>query len=161
MTRDEVVGAVHAFLAVFSGEGNAAERERELRKALDRLALAYHFAEAPAADEREYPSVREPGIEKWKSLCARYAAVFPDFGHYNMTMDVIEKVGAGELIIGDAIDDLADITQDVQEFLDRWSSNSPEDALWHFRSSFEYHWGRHLRSLQSYLHERAFYAPDT
>ena len=160
MTRDEVVGAVRGFMAVLSGEGGDQSREQELRKALDRLALAYHFSEAPA-DERHYPRVREPGIERWKALCQRYSALFPDFGSYNTTMDVIEKVGSGEVIIGDPIDDLADITQDVQEFLDRWDRTSPEDALWHFRSSFEFHWGRHLRSLQVYLHERAFYAPET
>lgn len=156
MTRSDILAAARDFLSLLSGELPREERERGLRRALDRLALAYHHAEAPL-DAREYPDVRETGIERWNALCERLLSLFPDFGHYNVAADIIDNVGTGKLAAGDPIDDLADIALDLQEFIERWERNSEEDALECFRFGFESHWGRHLRALQVYLHERAFY----
>ncbi|MFN7134579.1 MAG: DUF5063 domain-containing protein, partial [Myxococcales bacterium] len=60
-----------------------------------------------------------------------------------------------QIMVGDAIDDIVDIANDLQQVVWRWETTSEADALWHFRFSFTSHWGAHLRALQLYLHERA------
>ena len=63
------------------------------------------------------------------------------------------------MVVGDALDDVADIAHDLKEVLGRWESTSEADAIWYLRMGFETHWGKHLRSLQLYLHAREFYPP--
>ncbi|MFY0522667.1 DUF5063 domain-containing protein [Archangium gephyra] len=152
MTRGEILDAVKQFLSLMEGAGPAEEREKALRLALDRLALAYHFAEAPS-DDRDHPG---PPRADYQVLRERISALFPRYGFYNAVLDVTEKVGAPETGIADAIDDLTDITLEMHEVLARWETTSEEDALWHFRFLYETHWGQHLRSLQQYLHALAF-----
>jgi hypothetical protein len=55
---------------------------------------------------------------------------------------------------GDAIDDLADIVQDLEEVIWRFENVGSEDGLWHFKSLYRMHWGRHLRELSLYLHAK-------
>jgi Domain of unknown function (DUF5063) len=46
-------------------------------------------------------------------------------------------------------DDLADIWRDLKEGLDvltNRTASAEVDAIWHWRFSFESHWGRHARS---------------
>ena len=152
MTRGEILEAVKQFLSLVEQGGPAEKREKSLRLALDRLALAYHFAEAPT-DDRTHP---EPPRTDYQELRARIAPLFPRFGFYNALLDITVKVGTPEVGVADAIDDLTDITLDLQEVLARWETTSEEDALFHFRFLFETHWGGHLRSLQQYLHVLAF-----
>jgi hypothetical protein len=151
MTRQEILGTAKEFLSLLEGRVPMEERERRLRWLLDRLALAYHFADAPF-DSRDVPA---PPRADDAALRPRIGQLFPGLGLYNAVLDVAEKVGESEPGIGDAVDDLTDIARDLQEVVTRWEM-SEEDALWHFRFGFESHWGRHLRSLQLYLHERAF-----
>lgn len=151
MTRQEILGTAKEFLALLEGSGPTEELEGRLRWLLDRLALAYHFAEAPF-DGRHFPA---PPRADDAALRPRIGQRFPGLGFYNDVLDVAGKPGESEQGIGDAVDDLADIARDLQEVVTRWET-SEEDALWHFRFGFQSHWGRHLRSLQLYLHERAF-----
>ena len=58
-------------------------------------------------------------------------------------------------MIGDAIDDLADISNDLAEALRRWDHLGPDDAHWHFHQMF-FHWGWHMRELQSFLNAHLF-----
>jgi hypothetical protein len=57
-------------------------------------------------------------------------------------------------MVGDAIDDLADIAADLEEVV--WA----DDAHWHYKFLFEVHWGMHLRELALYLHANALRASD-
>jgi Domain of unknown function (DUF5063) len=151
MTRGEILDAVKQFLSLMEGAGSAEEREKALRLALDRLALASHFTEAPF-DERDHP---DPPRADYQVLRERISALFPHYGFYNAILDVSEKVGEPQVGIADAIDDLSDIAMDLYEVRARWETTSEEDALFHFRLLFKSHWGQHLRSLQQYLHALA------
>ncbi|GEL69463.1 DUF5063 domain-containing protein [Myxococcus virescens] len=152
MTRKDILEAVKRFVGVLDEQSHIEDREGALRAALDRLALAYHFAAVPF-DQTKHPDA--PRADYW-SLRECIAPLFPALGLYNEALHIVDKVGESELSIGDAIDDLTDIAMDLHSVLFRWENTSEEDALWHFRFGFETHWGLHLRSLQLYLHQRAF-----
>jgi hypothetical protein len=151
MKPADILEAVREFLAALERPLTAEERELALRVALDRLALASHFAE-PAFDEANYPA---PTVPTYDVLRAKVAPLFPELGYYNAALDMVDNVGDSELGVEDAIDDLVDIARELQNVLLRWETTSEADALWHFRHGFKSHWGKHLRSLQLYLHERA------
>jgi len=152
MKAEDVLNAVKEFVALLEEQNVVQDREEALRVALDRLALASHFA-AASLDATEYPE--PPGVD-YEALRERIKPLFPGLGYYNEALDVSERLGESKLGTGDAIDDLTDIAKDVQEVFLRWQVTSERDALWYFRFGFESHWGRHLRSLQLYLHDRAF-----
>lgn len=151
MTPTEVLEAVREFLVVLERPLRPEDREAALRLALDRLALASHFAK-PASDDAHHSA---PPVPSSDVLRAKIGPLFPELGYYNTALDTVDKVGDSELGVGDAIDDLVDIARELQAVLLRWETNSAADALWHFRQGFKSHWGKHLRSLQLYLHERA------
>ena len=76
-------------------------------------------------------------------------ARFPDLGLYGTVFGIDVP---GEAFIGDAIDDILDITNDLKQVLWRFDCFGDDDANWHFRMLFEIHWGQHLRALAYYLH---------
>lgn len=125
-------------------------RVQELRRVLDRLAVAYHSLETTSVPTEEQP---EPARTEYAVMRARYAAAFPGLGAYHAVADVSAPAAPPEVTLGDALDDLTDIALDLEEVLDR-ANASLEDALWYFRFLFETHWGAHLRFLQLYLHTR-------
>ncbi|WP_371745665.1 DUF5063 domain-containing protein [Myxococcus sp. CA033] len=127
-------------------------REVMLREALDRLALASHFAEVPLDTSSSRWSPPAPADD---GLRARIGPLFPGLGYYNVASDIAERVGESSLVVGDALDDLVDIVKDIQAVVTCWETAGEAEALWLFRFGFTSHWGMHLRSLQLYLHERA------
>ncbi len=151
MNREDILHSVKCFLEVLDPQRRFDDRERALRAALDGLALAYHSAEAPF-DGAQHP---DAPLAEVSALRAGIAVLFPDLGLYNEVLNIAAPVGELEPGVGDVIDDLTDIAMDMHRFLYNWDNTGEEDALWHFRFSFETHWGRHLRGLQLYLHERA------
>ncbi|MCW1987697.1 UNVERIFIED_ORG: hypothetical protein M2348_003447 [Sphingomonas sp. R1F5B] len=88
----------------------------------------------------------------WQALYKEVGERFPDYGHYTVASPLEAVEGA--CMIGDAIDDLADITKDLREVLWRGNNFGPDEATWHFRFAYETHWGRHARELALYLHAR-------
>jgi hypothetical protein len=151
VTPTEVLETVMGFLSVLEGPLHPEGREAALRLALDRLALASHFAE----DSFDAADYAEPPDTAYDVLRAKVTPLFPELGYYNVALDTVDKVGDSELGVGDALDDLVDIARELQAVLLRWETTSEADALWHFHQGFKAHWGKHLRSLQLYLHERA------
>lgn len=118
---------------------------RELLKLLDALASAYH--QTPDGD----PSDTDPpeGIE-YQERCALLRKRFPSYGYY-ASGDPTEPINE-EPLVGDAIDDLADIWSDLEKVIWRFDNNGPDDAHWYYRFLFEIHWGMHVRQLSVYLH---------
>src|SRR5579859_4570978 len=148
MTPEEIKQTIDDFLALIeTGSGSVEENEKELKLLLDKLALAQHFAEC-SCDERE--SSTSPG-RSYEELRKMVSTRFPSFGFYNIAEHVAEKVGESGTMVGDAIDDVADIARDLSDVKWRWENNGPDDGLWEFRFSFEIHWSQHLRELQLYL----------
>jgi hypothetical protein len=77
---------------------------------------------------------------------------FPSLGFYNVVVDVTEKLSETELAVGDAVDDLADIVDQLKAVSWCFEHTSANDALWHLWDSYVFHWGEHLRYLQLYLY---------
>lgn len=57
---------------------------------------------------------------------------------------------------GEGRDDISDIVLDLKEVLWYFENTSKDNALWYFENSYKSHWGRHLRELQLYLHDKSF-----
>lgn len=145
MSDDALLALIHEYLdLVTHGGGDVVAR---LELLLDRLALA--VAEAPdVSDAAEHPEPDTAGYATWR---ARACATFPDFGYYNCVRPVTTEIAAADLVTGDAIDDIADIAEDLEEVCLRWA-RSRDDAIWYLKDMYLHHWGEHLRELQLYLH---------
>jgi hypothetical protein len=150
MTRSDIYQAIDEFLLLIEqGKPSVEEAEEALPKLLDQLALAYHFAET-AFDNNDYP---DPPDDDFTALYKILGKRFPNYGYYH-TCEFSEPTKPEASYMGDAIDDIADITRELRDVHWRWKNTSEADALWHFRFMFQSHWGRHLRELQLYLYSR-------
>lgn len=149
MNKKEIKNIIQSFIHLIEeGKGDAAQNESELIQVLDALAYAIHFAQYKNNDAVDTADPERKQYEDDRLMVKRR---FEDFGHYNRAEYVLTKVGESEVLVGDAIDDLADIYGELKEVLWRWKHNGVDDAFWYFRSFYYYHWQNHLRSLQSYL----------
>ena len=121
--------------------------EREFLSLLDRLAL--QISETLPADppigeevpENDYPEIRKAA-----------GKTFPNWGFYNVAGEVTSNVGNSEINVGDAIDDVTDIINDLKMVYWSYQNESEEIATWHLLDSFNNHWRAHMRSLQFYVH---------
>ena len=120
----------------------------QLARSLDELSFAYHLSDGKF-DQTETP---DPPENDYRLARAIIEKRFPKLGNYSVPTVVDSEDTQVSIELSDAIDDLTDIVTDLQEILWRWHHTSVDDALWHFRLTFETHWGAHLRSLQWYLH---------
>jgi hypothetical protein len=130
---------------------NLAEHERitEIIVILDKLAFLANTCQFEI-DDRAFPDRPD---RDFKKLYNKIGKRFPSLGLYDEATHASELVGSFTLV-GDAIDDLADISGDLGEVKWRMENTSLDDALAHFRFLFRCHWGAHLRHLQLYLHLR-------
>lgn len=110
--------------------------------------MASHHADG--FDEGEYPEPPPFPYAQYRETLGRR---FPELGLYNVVHPIIGSPEEAELSVGDALDDLVDITVELLETRWRYENTSPVDAAWHFESTYRFHWGRHLRCLQRYLLE--------
>lgn len=114
---------------------------------LDRLAMDLHNVSFQF-DEKEYsdPPVRD--YREWRDLISRR---FPYLGHYNTITHDADHHGDGEIFVGDALDDIADISAELQDVRWYFENTSDANALWYLENGYRTHWARHLRDLQSHL----------
>jgi hypothetical protein len=149
MDEEQVRAAVQGFLAlVRDSELTPEQAEAALPPALDRLALAVHYTPKPNFAALTAPS------EEYESRRALVARRFPDLGCYPIA-DASADPGVEQgRMVGDAADDLADIYGDLCTVETLWAAGDSARALESLGSNFAYHFGRHLRELQLYLHVR-------
>jgi len=148
MTRDEIKQTIDGFLLLIDkGCDSPQQNETKLKLLLDKLALAQHFA-SYVFDEKDYPEAPDRVRDNVLAMVKKH---FPRYSYYNVAEDVTCNVGRSGTMVGDAIDDIKDITLELFETQWCWDNNSIEDGLWHFKKGFETHWGHHLRGLQLYL----------
>ena len=146
MSTDPTIVAVRTFLDLLDNEVPLSLGE--LAKALDKLAVAYHEApEGEAADKDD-----EPPEADYTQIYQALAERFPDLGLYG-SADPLEL--EGDVTLGDAIDDLADIIVDLREVVWRFDVLGAQDAYWYL-NLMHFHWGAHLRELARHLHARRF-----
>jgi hypothetical protein len=87
--------------------------------------------------------------KKRREICS---ARFPFLGYYNLPENITHQIGETSWLVGDAIDDLADILGDLQKVLWCYEKNYSNDALWHFSFGYRSHWVYHDENLLWYLH---------
>jgi len=133
---------------VEASDVNPAERLKALPSLLDHLAVSVHLTKF-ACDNHAYP---DPPPIDYNATRALVSAHFPSLGYYNLADPTTKNIGTASIMVGDGIDDLADIYNDLRETVWRWENTSERDALWHLTNSFRSHWEFHLRSLQYYLY---------
>lgn len=121
--------------------------EAEFMRLLDRL--AWQISETlptdpPVGEEmpgNDYPAIRMAAEKS-----------FPSWGFYNVAGEITQNIGACEVHVGDAIDDVTDIINDLKMVHWSFQNESEEMAIWHLLDSFNNHWRAHMRSLQFYVH---------
>jgi hypothetical protein len=145
MKQPSAIEASRHFLSVVWDE--QAPSDAVLAAALDRLLAAYHDAPVTNPSDSKSEAPRQLGAEIRNELADR----FPDYGYYPVA-DPAGKLDE-PLMVGDAIDDLVDLTLDIRDVIWLADNVSAADAYWSFRLHF-YHWGRHARELSLYLHAR-------
>jgi hypothetical protein len=118
---------------------------------VDRLALAGLEIPLPFADTDYQGGDETVSKIARATVCAR----FPDFGYYNVPAHVTRDVADTILEVGDAIDDIVDITCELDAPKRVWETEGEEQALRVFAAAYALHLGDHLRNLQWYLHARA------
>jgi len=112
----------------------------DLARVLDRLAVAY--ADAPAGAFTDNPSER-PSQDLREPITARFSlGMYVDADP--MDFDFTE-------LVGDGIDDLVDIVDQMQALLWIRDELGADDALHHLHL-LAFHWMGQLRSLSRYLH---------
>ena len=152
MDDTATIAATRSFLALL--HQGPTPSSRELLRSLDELAMAYHHTPEgdPSQDEATPPTTDYQ--QRYASLGKR----FSNYGYYAVS-DPTEPLNEKGMV-GDAIDDLADIAADLEEVVWRFESLGANDAHWHYKFLFEIHWGMHLRELALYLHANALRASD-
>jgi hypothetical protein len=123
------------------------DRDKLLEKNLLKIYMLYFDikydfdnADYPDFDKIELPNVRQ-NIE----------CNFPEFGLYKTVLDIKDVDNLTDCAIGDAIDDLSDITLDLLEIKWRIETNSLNDGLWYFELIFRSHTQQHILDLLNYM----------
>lgn len=151
MTSDELRKAMRDFVQMVDVDNGASlASEDRLRVLLDRIALA--VSENPVPFEQlDYEG--GDGVDKTERR-ARVAARFPDLGFYNTPASVSQDIAATSITVGDAIDDIVDITSELAAVLKVWDEKGERYAIQALVGAYQFHVGDHLRELQLYLHAR-------
>lgn len=126
---------------------NLTNKEQDLEKNLVGLYLKY-FEINDESDSKDYPAYQKP-----KSVLLRknISSNFPTFSWYHHVVEADQIDKEAHLVMGDAVDDLADIILDLLEVKWRREHNSLEDAIWFFKFIFQAHTQQHLIDLLSFL----------
>ncbi len=99
-------------------------------------------------DEEEYNNEKIIPIDQWRNVYDRFESL-----PITSYVDVITPLQMdGEVIRTDLQEELADIYQDVAEGLSLYKEGYVNDGLWHWRLTFEFHWGRRILSVMNTLH---------
>lgn len=144
--------AVDLLVEEISGaRGTAAEISRLIR-AIDTLVYSLHFIgpDIPDIVEAELEPPRLDYRHAYEAIALRY----PALGRYWLALHPVMQEGTeGEVAVGDAIDDLADILLELSEV--RWlkQRNDRKVALAALRAKYDMHLWMHFHSLRQYLEE--------
>lgn len=135
-----------------SGAGHGPAEISRLISAIDTLTYSLHSigGGAPAVEASEMQAPQSDYREIYEAIKLRY----PTLGHYWLALHAIIEDGAdGELAVGDAIDDLADILIALREV--RWLDERAgrRHALAALRFRYDMHLWMHIHSLRQYLEE--------
>lgn len=148
-----MIEETRAYFSVFSETSQGGRSLNALAESLDCLLAAYHRAPDAFDEQAPDPPIRE-GVSDYNRMRAMVSKAFPELAFYQV-VDPIAGIEQ-EVLMSDAVDDLADIALDLQIVLWAWEHTSPENAAWHFRFGYETHWGRHLHDVRRYIYAKLF-----
>lgn len=102
-------------------------------------------------DNTDYPDFNKSLLP---NIRQNVATNFPEFGFYKTVLDYDDIDNLNECGIGDAIDDLTDIINDLLEIKWRIENNSLADGLWFFELIFRGHTQQHILDLLNYMKQK-------
>lgn len=146
-TWETIDASINAFLGLLETHADDDERDKRLALCLDSLVAAFHASSDVQLDLDEGDDA--PEIE-FELLYEKWGKRFVSFGYYPDVAPDADPLE--ESSIGDAIDDLADISRDLLEA--KWYADRGrlDNAIWTFRFGYQSHWGRHLHDLRRYVY---------
>jgi hypothetical protein len=134
---------------VDKGERDSVRGERSLKELLCRLSLALVNLTRPSEWDSDDCYQPPPQTELREVVHVR----FPRYGHYNSVDPIVDDVGSAAASVGDAIDDIMDIYNELHQTVWVAENLGSREGVRYLLASYYGHWGRHLRDLQLYLHE--------
>lgn len=148
-TAIDPLETAYLLAAEISGADRTPADIKRLVRCLDALAYAVHFVDPEnGAGELEPP--RLDYAQTYEAIRQR----FPFLGKYWLALHPVLQEGTeGELAVGDAIDDLADILIEIKDV--RWlhEQTGRKEALAALRERYDMHLWMHIHSLRQYLEE--------
>ena len=142
-----MLGAIQQLLFVLLEE--AEPSLEQLSHALARLDLSYfETAEGDVAETENEPP-RSDYAELYRQITNR----FPTLGTYWVVWP--DGKPDADVVLVDAVDDLADIAGDLKDVLRILELHGEADARWTFRFTYQSHWGLHLSQVRRYLYAQA------
>jgi hypothetical protein len=124
-----------------------ANKERLLEKHLVKIYSLY-FEVQIENDNVDYPDFDKSSLPDIKK---NIESNFKNFGFYKVIIDKNDFSNMNEHGLGDAIDDLVDITFDLLEVKWRIENNSLNDGLWYFKFIFQAHTQQHILDLLNFM----------
>ncbi|MDZ7899834.1 MAG: hypothetical protein U5N85_17645 [Arcicella sp.] len=124
-----------------------ANKERLLEKYLVKIYSLY-FEILDGSDGIDYPDFDKSLLP---NIRQNIESNFKNFGFYKIVIDMNDIYDMAECGLGDAIDDLADITLDLLEVKWRIENNSLSDGLWYFKFIFYAHTQQHILNLLNFI----------
>lgn len=133
-------------------EGAAGDADQDLFLAsrfVARLYLAGLELPDPAEPEGDFCAPRIT-YEKYRQIYTRFTSL--PLQYYREALNPASVTQSEELTVGDLCDDLADIYLELKEGLSLWETGKREQAVFCWKASFGFHWGRHATSALRALH---------
>ena len=121
---------------------------RQLSLHLDQIVAAISGLPEDLEPDDIYAPDGRPFRERYESLKNSY----PSLGFYRVLDSVDVTMEEPVLIVGDSLDDLADIVSDFETTLWYFDNSPGQNALWHLQFQFKHHTEYHIRNLQYYLY---------
>lgn len=147
----ELVNLVDEFLYLVEvGSGSTVADESELEHLLDRLALAVRTQIVPGEPE-DPPEIPARNFDVLRKVVG---SRFPNYGSYSRPAPPGANGLPGPAELASAIDDVATIADHLHAVAWLWRSASFDLGLGYLDVSHRAHWGRPMRALQLYLHDK-------
>lgn len=145
----DIVKAIKNYLSIIESDYPEDQAIERIVASLDELATLNHRIQY-FADDNEYP---EPPEKDQQNTIEKVKKRFPSLGFYNIAGEIGDKIAECDIHVGDAISDIAEIADELNEVLWYLENTSKDNGLFYYRLGFMTHWGRHMRELQLYLHD--------
>lgn len=127
-----------------------ADRDKLLEKNLIKIYSLY-FEIQYEYDDTDYPDFDKT---QFPNIIENIKSNFNDFGFYKTVLDINDIDNHTDIGLGDAIDDLSDITLDLLEIKWRIENNSLNNGLWYFEIIFPFHTQQHMLDILNYMKQK-------